>query len=520
MKRKLVYLIVLVALVLFSGTDTPWAQARPLDAPHTDVHQGSGFTTASLQGSYAAIGLVGANEGAVVGICHLDGNGSFDCAFTTNVPGEEAGARAVFPATSAGEYTVNADGTGTLHEIETLPDGSTAEYDHDFVITHADAIGPYVVATEIRSLIRQGFGPAGSLAMAQLTRLPDVGTAPAMAAEPAMPATMAAERLQFVFMVANRSVGAEGEQVVINGRGTFDPDNLADIEGNGTYFHFNNAAEGVPKPLAALGAGRWRVKQGVAFTPIGSYAMATAGVLDLVVELMPEDGEPVEATLRVICNVPPAGLFNQGEDGSNLPEGVVLEVPGVETFEPIVSDQPGVPTFGLTLIGQAPAGMVPAVSEAEQRIFRVVSVSDAGVDADGVHHRIALSGDGKFTANHVNASGTFVHFDQAPEGTPKPILASGNWKARKVLSYSGSLGAAGGIDAGILEVEVDLFPEGGSAITGILRVVCNIGFAGIMTGEPEGYKLTIPGQEGSPGLTFVPLDPVLGLTHIGAPGAR
>lgn len=159
-------------------------------------------------------------------------------------------------------------------------------------------------------------------------------------------------------------------------------------------------------------------------------------------------------------------------------------------------------------------------NEAEQRIFRVVAVSDAGVDADGVHHRIALSGDGKFTANHVNASGTFVHFDQAPEGTPKPILASGNWKARKVLSYSGSLGAAGGIDAGILEVEVDLFPEGGSAITGILRIVCNIGFAGIMTGEPEGYKLTIPGPEGSSELTFVPLDPVLGLTHIGAPGAR
>jgi len=47
--------------------------------------------------------------------------------------------------------------------------------------------------------------------------------------------------------------------------------------------------------------GQRQVKQGVAFTSIGTYA--TAGVLDLVVELMPEDGEPVEATLRVVANV-------------------------------------------------------------------------------------------------------------------------------------------------------------------------------------------------------------------------
>lgn len=151
----------------------------------------------------------------------------------------------------------------------------------------------------------------------------------------------------------------------------------------------------------------------------------------------------------------------------------------------------------------------------QQRIFRVVAISDAGV-VDGVHHRIGLNGDGMFTANHVNATGSFVHFDQNTAGPGVDILASGTWRAGKVLSYERGFGTAGEIDSGILEMEVDLFPDGGPKTSAVLRVVCNIGFAGISTGEPEGYVLTVP----SAGFTFSPLVPALGLTHISVPGSR
>ncbi|MBI1927270.1 hypothetical protein HYR99_23885 [Candidatus Poribacteria bacterium] len=141
------------------------------------------------------------------------------------------------------------------------------------------------------------------------------------------------------------------------------------------------------------------------------------------------------------------------------------------------------------------------------RLFRVVAISDAGVDDNGVNHRIGLSGDGKFTANEVNATGNFVHYDNAFPGTPKPIIGSGTFRATKVLSYTGSMGVYGEIDAGIVEMEVDLFPDGEQKIEAILRVICNIGIAGISTGEPEGFVLTVP----SAGLKFKPLDPVVGL---------
>ena len=168
---------------------------------------------------------------------------------------------------------------------------------------------------------------------------------------------------------------------------------------------------------------------------------------------------------------------------------------------------------GISLFGPEPS--LANDGNPGQRILRFVAVSDAGTDATGIHHRIAMTGDGKFTSNHVNANGSFVHWDQNTAGPGLNILASGTWKSRKVLSYTRGFGTAGNIDSGILEMEVDLFPEGGPRTTAVLRLICNIGFAGIATGEPEGYVLDIP----SAGLTFNPLVPALGLTHISVPGS-
>jgi hypothetical protein len=170
-KSKLVYLTVLVALVLFGGS----ARARPLDAPHTATN-GGGFTNASVQGNYAMYGFAGANVGGVVGIVNFDGNGHYTGTYTGNFPGENKTRQVAPSITNKGEYTVNPDGTGTIHEFETI-DGVTTEYLDDIVILDAEAIGPYVVATEIFGLVRQA-DPSGEMLTLHLNRLPDVGMAP------------------------------------------------------------------------------------------------------------------------------------------------------------------------------------------------------------------------------------------------------------------------------------------------------------------------------------------------------
>lgn len=176
MKNKFFYLAIIIAFTLFSGS----VRARPLDAPSADTH--SGFTNASFQGNYALTGFVGANVAAIVGICHFDGGGHFNCTYTANAPGEN-GKRAIFPITDKGEYSVNADGTGTIHEFETV-DGITSEYNHNIVILHAEAIGSYIVANEIFGLVDQT-DPSGALFTSHFDRLPDMGIVPIPTAKPA-----------------------------------------------------------------------------------------------------------------------------------------------------------------------------------------------------------------------------------------------------------------------------------------------------------------------------------------------
>lgn len=145
-----------------------------------------------------------------------------------------------------------------------------------------------------------------------------------------------------------------------------------------------------------------------------------------------------------------------------------------------------------------------------QMHFTVVAVSDAAV-REGTQHRMALNGDGKFGPEHVKGGGTFVIFNDAPTGTPKPILGFGRWRAEKILSYAAA-GTYGPIVASVLELEVELIiefpaPEVASAT---LRLVCNVDPAGLTTGEPEGFKLTIQNS----GEVFVPSVPVVGFTQI------
>lgn len=152
------------------------------------------------------------------------------------------------------------------------------------------------------------------------------------------------------------------------------------------------------------------------------------------------------------------------------------------------------------------------------RAFQFVAFSRAAT-IDRVVHQVGMSGEGKFdpSSGWIEGGGQFVHFDDASV-IPKTIINSGRWKARRILKYEKQVGTYGRIAASVLEMEVDLLPDLGTVrrIEGVnLRIICNIGGAGLTTGEPEGYVLTVPG---APFGAFRPLSPVLGLTHIGLPG--
>jgi hypothetical protein len=81
------------------------------------------------------------------------------------------------------------------------------------------------------------------------------------------------------------------------------------------------------------------------------------------------------------------------------------------------------------------------------------------------------------------------------------------------VSYTNVAGRYGPIVASVLELEVELIVEfpAPEVVPGTLRLVCNVEPAGLTTGEPEGFKLTIPNS----GEVFLPVVPPVGLTHIG-----
>ena len=165
----------------------------------------------------------------------------------------------------------------------------------------------------------------------------------------------------------------------------------------------------------------------------------------------------------------------------------------------------------LPALGNALAMPAGAAAE-EERVFYFVSFSKAMVS--GADHRFALSGTGGFSPSKGTARGwgTYVYVNFSAPGPTKPLLAFGRWRATKFLSYGHQVGTSGTIRPSIVDLQIDLKPQTGAGITGAtLRLICNVGYAGLMTGEPEGFKLTVPGIPGM----FEPLDPPLGITHIG-----
>ena len=167
------------------------------------------------------------------------------------------------------------------------------------------------------------------------------------------------------------------------------------------------------------------------------------------------------------------------------------------------------------------------------RFFAYVAITEAETN-DGVVHRVGMNGSGSFDPDTgwVRAGGSFEHFDFGAEELPKPALGSGKWQATKLMSFTPCTPpdtctavadtTAGHITPGVADLEVDLFLDGGPTISQArLRIICNVGFAGIVNIDPEteeplpeGYFLSFEHPEFG-NLEFEPLDPVSGLTHIG-----
>jgi hypothetical protein len=108
--------------------------------------------------------------------------------------------------------------------------------------------------------------------------------------------------------------------------------------------------------------------------------------------------------------------------------------------------------------------------------------------------------------------GNFAHIRFAPAfPAGQQLLASGTWEPTGFVSYTSNLPDYGRVRPSIVVVTVELRPDAGGSFAGTLQVICNVGFAGLLTGQPEGFKLNLPGL----GLSFD--NPLVGLTHISIP---
>jgi hypothetical protein len=118
--------------------------------------------------------------------------------------------------------------------------------------------------------------------------------------------------------------------VAFNGNGAFD---ASSVGGRGAFVHWSPV--GSP-PFPIVATGRWRAKEFVSFESFGMYGALEAGILEMMITLLPAGSSKISAMCKVVCNIGP-GALSTGEE-----EGVTLELPGLE-FEPLS------PAVGLTI---------------------------------------------------------------------------------------------------------------------------------------------------------------------------
>lgn len=160
--------------------------------------------------------------------------------------------------------------------------------------------------------------------------------------------------LHFMLVAVDVAPDTDGVKplLVLSGNGSF---TSGWVKGGGSYTYADVATE-IPKTI--LSTGTWKATEVLKWTPSeggATYGRIRPGVLDLRIDLMPEQGPVIKgATLRINCNVGLAGIKNKDADtGEDLAEGFWLTIPATASFGPTGSVGqfvPKDPILGLTEI--------------------------------------------------------------------------------------------------------------------------------------------------------------------------
>lgn len=110
--------------------------------------------------------------------------------------------------------------------------------------------------------------------------------------------------------------------------------------------------------------------------------------------------------------------------------------------------------------------------------------------------QIVMNGDGLANRNQVTGGGNFIHV-QLGGPPPLPLLGTGTWRARKLVSFE-TIGTFGTFAAGTLVMDIQLLPVDGGRVPARVTMNCNIPPAGLFTGLPEGFFLDVGEQTFSP----------------------
>jgi hypothetical protein len=176
----------------------------------------------------------------------------------------------------------------------------------------------------------------------------------------------------------------------------------------------------------------------------------------------------------------------------------------------------GIGSVGLGALAASPAALAGYRKGNGHQHFSLVALSGTSVAEAGFDDVLVLEGAGSFKVREAQVDreggGNFVHVRFTPAfPAGQQLVASGKWDVTRFVSYTDGLPDYGRVRPSILVVTVVLRPDAGGSLKGTLQVICNIGFAGISTGQPEGFRLNLPGA----GINFD--TPLVGLTHISIP---
>jgi hypothetical protein len=142
----------------------------------------------------------------------------------------------------------------------------------------------------------------------------------------------------FVALSGQASAVNAGDSVAMSGCGAFRD---RKVRGGGEFIHFDGTRFGRVDNVRLTGS--WRAKRVLDWDPLEAmWGVGQPGILKLAIKLFPCDRPPIrDATLEIVCNLAPAGLFNPGTPTPT--EGYTLTVPGLAPFKPFS------PNIGLTL---------------------------------------------------------------------------------------------------------------------------------------------------------------------------